>query len=255
MYTSQILPADRGRSDFLRAADTVKRVLGVATVEELVSSVKSYDFVVKLQALLTTNTTQYSFDPVKENTAAIVGNGPTDFRFNKNDVFAITGVGVRFKKCEYVSASGTTTNYGNYPEYTYPVASVFNGALEQAGLLAVVNGSIGISVQTDQQWLIPVSECVYKNAYVTATEQTVSYGPGPDGRGIFPLNSIVLMDGGSDNQVTLNLLTPAVISNIDGHLNSGGAAQNFRNIVEPVLYGFLFKNVAGKGFVGDLCRA
>lgn len=255
MYTSQILPADRGRSDFLRAADTVKRVLGVATVEELVSSVKSYDFIVKLQALLTTNTTQYSFDPVKENTAAIVGNGPTDFRFNKNDVFAITGVGVRFKKCEYVSASGTTTNYGNYREYTYPFESVFDGQLEAAGLQAVVNGSIGISVQTDQQWIVPISECVYSSQFVNDEPQTIQYGPGYEGRGILPLNSIVLMDGGSDNQVVLNLLTPAVISNIDGHLNSSGNAQNFRNIVEPILYGFLFKNVAGKGFIGDLCRA
>lgn len=249
----QILPADAGRSDYLRAVNTVSNVLG-QSADSVINGVKTYNFMVKLQELATPNQTNYSFDPVKENTAAIVGSGPTDFRFNKNDVFAVTHVGLRFRRSNYVSVSGTTNNYGNYEEFSFPHAAVFDGQNEQAGLFCVVNGAISLSVQNDQQWILPCTELVYKNAYINDEVQTLTWGPGQEGRGLLHLDTIILLDGGNDNNVQLSLLSGST-TNIDGHLNAGGDPQNVRNLLVPVLYGILFKNVANGGFMGVNCRA
>lgn len=254
MYDINI-PADRGRSNFLRAAGAVAAMMGLSTVDQLLQQYKVYNTNLKLPQQLTPGVTSYSFNPV----TAVQTPVPGEVKIQKNDWFCVTGVGLRFTRAEYVSSNGTLNNYGNYPEYTWPYSSVFAGPAGAGGyseaecLEAIVRGNLQLSVNNDEQWKLPVSELVYRNQQVNGQESTIVYGPGSEGRGICNLDSIIILNGGVDNLVTLNLLSPSVTDVIDG---SSNVANDVRNLVMPVLEGILIKNVAngGGGYTPANCR-
>jgi hypothetical protein len=229
------------------------------TPEALLQTTKVYDAVLKFPTLLQPNTTAYTFNPVK----AVDTPVPGEIKIDKNDFFAVTGVGIRFTRAQFASSSGTNSNYGNYEEYLYPNTQVFNGAA-QAGsggkteaqcLYTIIRGALGLSVNNDQQWNIAVSELVSRQINFASNADAINWGPGSEGRGIFPLNSIIILDGNSDNQLNLALL-PGDTNNINGQYDTNGVATTtHRNFIMPVLYGVLLKNAAGGAYTLQNCRA
>lgn len=248
------IPADRGRSNFLRAAGQVAKMMGLPTVEALLEQYKVYDSELKMPMLLQPGTTSYTFNPVTGITTPV----PGEIKIQKNDWFAVTGVGLRFTRAAYASSNGTLSNYGNYDEYTFPYASIFTGAGIGAGateancMLTVVRGNIGLSVNNDEQWRLPCKTLTYTNQQLdNDSPETIVFGPGSEAQGLFQLNGIIILNGGVDNLLTLNLLNGDT-SNIDGNNDDAGTT---RNLVMPVLQGILIKNVANGGYSAALCRA
>lgn len=248
------IPADRGRSNFLRAAGQVAKMMGLPTVEDLLGQYKVYDSVLKFPTRLLPNTTAYTFNPV----TAVDTPVPGEIKIQKNDWFAVTSVGLRFTRADYLSSSGTLTNFGNYNEYTFPYSDIFNGAAIGAGkteaecLLTIVRGTLGLSVNNDEQWRLSSKDLTYTSEQYDSSNGIV-FGPDSEGRGLFQLNGIIILNGGVDNLLTLNLLNGDT-SNIDGNTDSEGAASTWRNFVMPVLQGILIKNVANGGYSAALCR-
>lgn len=257
--SQQILPVDKGRSDFLRTLASVAAQFNTSP-EELLATTKVYDAVLKFPTLLTPNQTAYTFNPVK----AVDTPVPGEFKIDKNDFFAVTGIGIRFTRATYISSSGQTSQNGNYEEYLYPDTQVFNGAALAASggkneaqcLYSIIRGKIGLSVSDDQQWELACSELVSRQIQFASNADAINWGPGSEGRGIFPLNSIIILDGNSDNKLSLNLVPGSDTNNINGMYDTNGVATTtHRNFIMPVLYGVLLKNAAGGAYTLKNCRA
>lgn len=239
-----IAPASQGRADYMRVVEQLSQAFNT-TPDNFIRQYKVYDDILKMPQLLVPNTSYYNFNPVKAVDTPVPGENKID----RNDFFAVTGVGVRFTRSTYTSASGSYSAYGNYPEYTYPYAAVFSGANEATALQTIVRGLLGLSVNNDQQWALPCSELVFRQEFINSQETTIKYG-GTDGdRGFKELNSIVILDGNADNLLQLNLLA-GVTTNIDGSVTNGTT----RNYVMPVLMGIRIKNLAGGGYALQSCR-
>lgn len=241
---AQILPASQGRSDYLRVADAVAGMLGIGR-EQFVNQYKFYDDELKLITALQPSQSSYQLNPVRGLDSSV----PTAFLMDKSDLFAVTGVGLSFTRATYASATGALSQYGNYPEYSYPYAAVFSGSNEQAGLLNIVRGSVSLAVNSDQQWNIPADRMVFANQYINAQTQTIQIGGSDAQQGLLMLNSIVIMDGENQNQITVNLATGGTLTNIDGNTNA-----TTRNILAVRLVGFRVRNVANGGFSNANCR-
>lgn len=240
-----LVPATQSRSNYLRVVQTLASKFGTSEAE-VINTYKIFNQALKLPQLLSPSLSSYQFNPVK----AVDTPVPGEFKIDKNDFFAVTGVGLRFTKATYSSSTGALSNYGNFPEWTFPYAAVFAGTAEQSALMTAVRGSLSLAVTNDLQWNLPCSELVYKNEYVAEEVETIQYGGDNGQRGIFELDSVVVLDGGADNTLTLNLLQ-GVTTNIDGSQNG---ANDYRNFIMPVLYGFQIKNLAGGGFSAANCR-
>lgn len=239
-----ILPASDGRSNYLRVSQTIAGMLNISP-EQFVNSYKFYDDELVLLAALSPSQTQYVLNPVRGLDTPI----PTQNLMDKSDLFAVCGVGVFFTRATYTSTNGLLSKFGDYEEQTYPYADVFTGANEQQGLLNIVRGTISLSVNSDQQWKVPVDRMVVKNTYINAQVQTNVYG-GTDGQqGLLALNALVVMDGENQNQIAVDLATGGTLTNIDGNTNSGT-----RNILGVKLIGFRIRNVANGGFTAQNCR-
>lgn len=238
-----LVPATQSRGDFMRVVQTLANKFG-SSESQIINTYKIYNQALKMPKALSPQLSSYDFNPVK----AVETPVPGEVKIDKNDFFAVTGVGLRFTRATYSSATGQLSAYGNYDEYTFPYATVFSGSGEQSALLTTVRGSLSLFVTDDMQWNIPCSELVYENQQINAQVQTIGYGGDAGHRGIYPLDSIVVMDGGADNKLTLNLLA-GTITNIDGNTNA-----TTRNLIMPVLYGFQIKNLSGGGFSAANCR-
>ena len=243
-----IVPSTEQRSDFLRVLDSVAGMVGLPSGADVLKTYKVSNDTLLLPQALNPNTSTYSFDPVK----AVDTPVPTERKMDKNDLFAICGVGLRFSSADYASATGTLSNYGNYQLQTFPYQQVFagtgSGKSEAACLQTIVRGTLALSVVNDQQWEMPCTELVYEEAYGESTF-TPGYGGTPGQRGIFALSTIVIIDGGNNNTLTLNL-APGDKTIIDGSFT--GSTR--RNLIVPVLYGIRIKNVAAGGYSPDKCR-
>jgi len=243
---TQILPADNGRSNYLRVAQTVANMMNPKlTVEEFINSYKFYDDELVLLQPLSTSQTQYVFNPVR----GLDTPTPTQNLMDKSDLFAVCGVGVFFTLATYSSTTGLLSAYGNYEQYTYPYAAVFSGANEQAGLMNIVRGTIALSVNSDQQWKVPVDRLVFKKEFINAQATTIQYGGDNASQGILDLNALVIMDGENQNQLALDLATGGTLTNIDGNTHA-----TTRNIIGIKLIGFRVRNVANGGFTAANCR-
>lgn len=244
MFPTQILPATKGRADFLRVSDTIAAMLGIDP-KQFANGYKFYDDELVLLQALNPSQSQYNFNPVRGLDSTV----PTAFLMDKSDLFAITGVGLVFTRATYTSTTGALSAYGNYPQYTYPHAAVFTGTNEQAGLMNVVRGSVALSVNADQQWSVPADRMVYANQYINAQITTITYGGSDAQQGILALNALVIMDGENQNVVSVNLPPGGTLTNIDGNTNAGT-----RNILGVRLIGFRIRNVANGGFTAANCR-
>lgn len=251
----QILPADKGRSDFMRVAQAVTDMLnsnlrpGQApiSVEQFAQDYKFYDDTLEIVQTLSPSQSTYTFNPVR----GLDTLTPTANLMDRSDLFAVTGVGIFFTRATYSSTSASLSAYGNYERFTFPHVAVFSGSNEQAGLLNVVNGIISLSVQNDQQWALPISRLVYKDLYVQSQISTSVFGGNGDpSQGILPLNSLVILDGENDNKVQISLPSGGTLANIDGNTNA-----TTRNILVARLDGFRIRNTANGAFTGANCRA
>lgn len=241
---NQILPADNGRSNYLRVSQTIASMLGI-TEKQFVNGYKFYDDELVLLAALSPSQTQYTLNPVRGLDTPI----PTQNLMDKSDLFAVCGVGVFFTRATYSSSTGLLSQFGNYEQQTYPYAAVFSGTNEQAGLLNIVRGTISLSVNSDQQWKVPVDRMVYKNEYVQSQVTTITYGGSDEQQGLLGLNALVIMDGENQNQIAVDLATGGTLTNIDGNTNA-----TTRNILGVKLIGFRIRNVANGGFTAANCR-
>ena len=237
-----LVPATQSRSNYLRVVKTLAGRFNTSE-QDIINTYKIYNQALKMPQLLQPALSTYKFNPVK----AVETPVPGELKIDRNDFFAVTGVGLRFTRATYTSSTGAVSNFGNFPEYTYPYSAVFSGTAEATALQCIVRGSLSLTVTDDLQWNIPCSELVYKNEYINAQEQTIAFG-GAGQNGIFDLDSIVVLDGNADNALLLNLLA-GTITNIDGNTNT-----ITRNYIMPVLYGFQIKNLAGGGFSAANCR-
>jgi len=241
---NQILPADNGRSNYLRVAGTIAGMLGIGQ-EQFVNQYKFYDDELVLLQALSPSQSQYTYNPVRGLDSTI----PTANLMDKSDLFAVCGVGVFFTRATYTSATGALSAYGNYEQYTYPYAAVFSGTSEQAGLLNIVRGTVALSVNSDQQWKVPVDRMVYENMYVQSQITTRTYGGTTGQQGLLDLNAIVIMDGENQNQLIVDLPAGGTLTNIDGNSNA-----TTRNLLGVKLIGFRVRNVANGGFTAANCR-
>jgi len=246
-----IMAPTSDRSNFLRVLESVARLKGLP-IEQVQAAYKVYDDLLLMPQALSPSSSFYTFNPV----TAVDTPVPTENKMDKNDIFAITGVGLRFTRADYASATGALSNYGNYDLLTYPYANFFTGAAaganksEADALKAILRGTLALQVSNDQQWQIPCSELVYDELNYAATPFNPVFGSSSGKRGIFPLSSIVLIDGGSDNKLVLNLSSYANYAVIDGSVS--GATT--RNLIVPVLEGYRVKNMASGGFSLSGCQ-
>jgi len=242
-----IIPATQQNSNFLRVADKIRMALpGQPSLAEFQNGYKySDDTLILLQNLTTTQTT-YKFNPVKGLDSSV----PTARLMDKSDLFAVTDVGLIFTKAAYASATNSYSAYGDYEIFTFPFVQFFSQTNEQAGLMNIVRGTTSLSVNSDQQWQIPNINLVYKNAYINAQPTTTVYGGGGGStRGLFPLNSLIILDGQNQIEVTVDLATGGTLTNINGNVNVAT-----RNVFGVVLNGFRIRNVANGGFTSLNCR-
>lgn len=237
-----LVPPTQSRSNYLRVVKTLAGRFNTSE-QDIINTYKIYDQTLKMPQLLQPSLSAYTFNPVKSVQTPV----PGEVKIDRNDFFAVTGVGLRFTRATYTSSTGALSAYGNFPEYTYPYSAVFGGSGEATALQCIVRGQLALTVTDDMQWNIPCSELVFKSEFINAQEQTIQYG-GADQNGIFDLNSIVVLDGNADNSLLLNLLA-GTITNIDGNTNT-----ITRNFIMPVLQGFQIKNLAGGGFSAANCR-
>lgn len=241
-----IIPASQDNSNFVRVGTAISGKLGIS-FEQFQNTYKFYDDELYLLQALSPSQSQYNYNPVRGLDSTV----PTANLMDKSDLFAITGVGLVFTRATYASATGALSVYGDYPIYTYPYVGVFSGASEQAGLLNIVNGTVSLSVSSDQQWSIPARRMVYADEYVQSQVSTIVYG-GTDGKqGILALNSIVVMDGENQNTISVNLATGGTLTNINGNTNA-----TTRNLLGVRLIGFRIRNLASGGayFSSQNCR-
>lgn len=241
-----IYPASQDNSNYFRVGSAIAGKLGIS-FPQLQEGYKFYDDELYLLQALSPSQSTYIYNPVRGLDSTV----PTANLMDKSDLFAITGVGLVFTRATYASATGALSAYGNYPIYTYPYVGVFSGTNEQAGLLNIVNGTVSLSVSSDQQWNIPARRMVYADEYINAQVSTIVYG-GTDGQqGILALNSIVVLDGENQNTITVNLPSGGTLSNIDGNTNA-----TTRNLLGVRLIGFRIRNLAGgaAGFTSNNCR-
>lgn len=252
MNAPVIMAPSGQRSDFLRTLDAVAQNMGLGSAEAVQKAYKVYDDVLVMPQPLSPSSSTYTFNPV----TAVDTPVPTENKMDKNDWFAVTGVGLRFTRADYASATGILSNYGNYDQYTYPYAQVFSGAeagaakSEADALKTILRGTLGLQVSSDLQWQIPCTELVVEEVEYTGGVFTPTYGGSAGHRGVFPLSSIVLLNGGSDNKLVLNLATYGDKTVIDGSVS--GATT--RNLIVPVLFGIRIKNVAAGGYSITNCR-
>ena len=242
-----IMPASQQNSNFLRVGTSIANRLGIS-FEAFVYGYKFYDDELYLPKALSVSQSQYSFNPVKGLDSQL----PTANLMDKSDLFAVTGIGLVFTRATYASATDSLSAYGDYPIYTYPYVGVFSGSNEQAGLLNIVNGTVALSVNSDQQFNIPARRMVYADEYINAQVSTIKYGGASNGeQGILDLNSIVVLDGENQNEISVNLAQGGTLTNINGNSNA-----TTRNILAVRLIGFRVRNLAGgaAGFTSTNCR-
>lgn len=247
---NQIIPASQSNSNYVRVAQALASRLGI-TPDQFVQSYKFYDDELYLPKALSVSQTRYDFNPVRGLDSLL----PTAILMDKSDLFAVTAVGLVFTRATYASATETLSAYGDYPPYTYPYVSVFTGTKEQDGLLNIVNGTVALSVNADQQFSIPARRMVYSDEYINAQVSTIKYGGASNGeQGLLDLNQIVVMDGENQNTISVNLSDGGTLTNINGNTNG-----TLRNILAVRLTGFRVRNMAGgfpngQNFTSSNCR-
>lgn len=240
---------DIQRGTFERIVDNLATQMGIE-VDKFKRGFKIMPSVLKLGQYLNTGLSAYTFSPRKGVDPAI----PNTILLDQNDFFAIDGIGLRIGRAAF--ASNAYSNHGNYPLFTFPDPSYFNGNGSAAGkewesLQCLVNGTVGINVNNDSMVDGILAQELFYNPDATYTASPLEYPSfgGSDGnRGIFPLTPQVILDASADNGIVVNLANGAKL-NIDGSIATATNDSGVRNILYVMLYGWKVKNLAGAGNV------
>lgn len=174
---------------------------------------------------------------------------PLERKLNRNDVFALTGIGL------FITRQDTANDdYGTYPLYSYPEEDIFVGANggtnrpEFAALRCLYNGKISIkteSMTTAQEIGTELLQYVPTTQTPSATTAQPGWG-GADGKGaIYNLEPILLFNGQKNNTINLDLGTGDTTL-IAGGIDASGDALDpvVTNVAVLLLEGFLFNSAA-----------
>lgn len=169
---------------------------------------------------------------------------PNEIRLNRNDVFAVTDIGLFIS--QYNPTSG---NHGNYPLISFPDPGVFlgvpaSGLKEFECLESLYNGQLFLKQQSvDRSTTIPTNfmRHVPERAFTTSGSTP---GQGDVETSLFELERMVVLSGQDDNTVEFSAANNADLGALQGGLTAAGAAAATRNMLTIFLGGVLYRNMA-----------
>lgn len=169
---------------------------------------------------------------------------PNEIRLNRNDVFAVTDIGLFIS--QYNPTSG---NHGNYPLVSFPDPGIFlgvpsSGLKEAECLESLYNGQLYLKQQSvDRTTTIPTNfmRFVPERAFTTSGS-TPTQGNVEDS--LFELERMVILSGQDDNTIELSAANNADLGALQGGLTAAGAAAATRNMLTIFLGGVLYRNMA-----------
>jgi hypothetical protein len=169
---------------------------------------------------------------------------PNEIRLNRNDVFAVTDIGL------FISQFNPTSgNHGNYPLVSFPDPGIFlgvpgSGLKEWECLESLYNGQLFLKQQSvDRTTTIPTNfmRFVPERAFTTSGS-TPTQGNVEDS--LFELERMVILSGQDDNTIELSTANNADLGALQGGLTAAGAAAATRNMLTIFLGGVLYRNMA-----------
>lgn len=237
------------RAQYDRLTELIAKQMGL-TVDQFTGMYKVMPYTLKMAAYLQPGTSQYNMSPRK----GVDNNGiPNVSLLDQNDWMAITGISLRVGKCDF--ASNAASNWGTYPQFTYPDPNYFSGTgtavgSEAASLQTLVNGYFAMYVQGDSQVDPTPAQEYFFNPMSTYTSSPVAYPQfGGDtilDKGYLPQVPNLIIDASADNTFQVSLAVGAKL-NIDGAISTGTTDSGKRNILYIVATGFKIKNLGGQG--------
>jgi len=169
---------------------------------------------------------------------------PNEIRLNRNDVFAVTDIGL------FISQFNPTSgNHGNYPLVSFPDPGIFlgvpgSGLREWECLESLYNGQLFLKQQSvDRTTTIPTNfmRFVPERAFTTSGS-TPTQGNVEDS--LFELERMVILSGQDDNTIELSAANNADLGALQGGITAAGAAAATRNMLTIFLGGVLYRNMA-----------
>jgi len=240
------------RADFDRMVRAVASASGLSP-EQVVENYTISKQTLLMVAPLSTGSQLYQFNPVQA-TGNPLPNGLAQIQMNKNDWFYISGLGLQFGKADFSSSSGSFSNVGNFPRFSFPDPNYFTGApagqkTEVECLNTVVNGVLNLTVMSNPVIINLVCRNLVFNPQSTYTSSPLAYpqiGPSQSERGYNDLTPNVVLDGNADNVFTVTLANGAY-TDIDGATWPGTNAATTRNLLYLCADGWIVKNQADGG--------
>ncbi len=243
------------RSDYERVVNSIATSMGMSAAQ-FKAAFKVSPQTLKLGAILSNTNGIYEFSPVS---GSGVSRPMPQVQMNKNDFFAVSNLGLGFAKCDFVSATNTYQNFGNYPIFSYPDPGFFAGApvgaaTESACLNTIVNGLISLSVASDPVLLPTLArDFVYnpEGTYIASPITHPRLGGDKVNRGYSELTPSFIIDGNSDVSFSL-VLSDGAKTDLDGSISPGTTAATTRNVLWLFVNGWVVKNLSDGGRSCDL---
>lgn len=237
------------RAQYDRLTELLAAQFGM-TVEQFTGMYKVMPYTLKMAQYLQPGNSSYSMSPRKgvDNTGI-----PTVSLLDQNDWMMITGISLRVGRAAF--ASNVYSNWGNYPQFTYPDPNYFNGSgtavgSEATSLQTLVNGAFSMYVQGDSQIDPTPAQEFFFNPMSTYSSSPLAYPQfGGDtilDKGYNPQTPNLIIDASADNTFQVQVATGAKL-NIDGAISTGTTDSGVRNILYVVCTGFKIKNLGGTG--------
>ena len=173
---------------------------------------------------------------------------PLDIRLGRNDVAAITHMGLNLRKQD---TSLTPSRYFapytfNDPNYFAGIPASGTAATESAALENVYNGTTNIKVQNvdiiksvanDMFKWVPEKSLQNIASPQTAADPAQWGGKDMEYQGLRFLGDIEYLSGQQNNEIIVNL-SEGDYTNIAGLINAAGSAATPRNLLAVTLFGF-----------------
>lgn len=228
-----VVPSDAKRAKLNRA------------IEALQIDLKDYivsEHTLRLEKLLVAGQNAYDFD-LYQNPGS---DRPLENKLNRNDVLIITELALAITKQD---ATTTPPRYANYPLYHFPDPAFFLGVpaaglTEAQCLETVYNGKLAIKTNnTERLPGLLTAHFRYAPNRTTATTVHAEYGPEMAGRGFFPTEPHVILNGQQNNSVRLGI-GAGETTVIAGGISAAAAALDTRNVCVLLIHGFLVSEAA-----------